>query len=168
MPASDQQRQHHEFISTPIPLFPSNLQRSILTISPEQIHLSTSTVLTLAWNIHDHVITSTDTIGIFLPGKYPWNDRWVFFCFSLDQLTVADVIENIYTNLNGLKIGQYHWHCTQTIINKLVNCTLFIHLRSTLNWSEYLFFSWYHSFTILQFNQWRNQSSVISDTINSW
>lgn len=39
----------------------------------------------------------------------------------LDQLTVSEVVENIYTNLNGLRIGQYHWHCTQTIINKLVN-----------------------------------------------
>ena len=80
MPASDQQRQHHEFISTPLPLFPSNLQKSILTISPEQIHLSTSTVLTLAWNIHDHVITSMDTIGIFLPGKHQRFNRDSFQC----------------------------------------------------------------------------------------
>jgi hypothetical protein len=69
MPSSEQ-RQHHDFISTPSPLFPSNLHKSILTISPEQIHLSTSTIITLAWNIHDHIITSNDTIGIFLPGKY--------------------------------------------------------------------------------------------------
>jgi len=33
-----------------------------------------------------------------------------------------NVIENIYTNLNALKIGQYHWHFTQVLINKLVNC----------------------------------------------
>jgi hypothetical protein len=76
MPSSDQQQQqqqhhsfHHDFISTPSPLFPSNLHKSILTISPEQIHLSTSTIITLAWNIHDNVITSNDTIGIFCPGK---------------------------------------------------------------------------------------------------
>jgi hypothetical protein len=68
MPSSEQ-RQHHDFISTPSPLFPSNVHKSILTISPEQIYLSTSTVITLAWNIHDHIITSNDTIGIFLPGK---------------------------------------------------------------------------------------------------
>ncbi|CAF0995991.1 unnamed protein product [Adineta steineri] len=109
MPSSEQQQQHHIFrhdlISTPSPLFPTNSHKSILTISPEQIHLSTSTIITLAWNIYDNVITSHDTIGIFLP----------------DKLTLDDVIENIYTNLNALKIGQYHWHCTQTLINKLVN-----------------------------------------------
>ncbi|CAF4901807.1 unnamed protein product, partial [Rotaria socialis] len=32
-----------------------------------------------------------------------------------------DVIENVYTNVNALKIGQYHWHCTQILIDKLVN-----------------------------------------------
>jgi hypothetical protein len=71
MPSSEQQQRsfHHDLISTPSPLFPSNLHKSILTISPEQIHLSTSTVITLAWNIHDNVLTSNDTIGIFLPGK---------------------------------------------------------------------------------------------------
>ncbi|UJR33459.1 hypothetical protein I4U23_020904 [Adineta vaga] len=110
MPASELQQQqhqpfHHDLISTPSPLFPTNLHKSILTISPEQICLSTSTIVTLAWNIYDNVITSHDTIGIFLP----------------DKLTLNDVIENIYTNLNALKIGQYHWHCTQTLINKLVN-----------------------------------------------
>jgi len=69
MPSSEQhQHQHHDFISTPSPLFPINVQKSFLTITPEQITLSTSTILTLAWNIHDHVITSNDTIGIFLPG----------------------------------------------------------------------------------------------------
>ncbi|CAF5167033.1 unnamed protein product, partial [Rotaria magnacalcarata] len=26
-----------------------------------------------------------------------------------------------YTNVNALKIGQYHWHCTQILIDKLVN-----------------------------------------------
>ena len=71
MPSSEQ-RQHHDFISTPSPLFPTNVHKSILTITPEQIHLSTSTVITLAWNIHDHIVTSTDTIGIFLPGKYDY------------------------------------------------------------------------------------------------
>jgi len=45
-----------------------------------------------------------------------------FFLYYLDKLTLDDLIENIYTNLNALKIGQYHWHCTQTLINKLVNC----------------------------------------------
>lgn len=40
----------------------------------------------------------------------------------IDKLTLENVIENIYTNLNALKIGQYHWQCTQTLINKLVNC----------------------------------------------
>jgi len=73
MPSPEHHQQHHsihhDFISTPSPLFPSNLHRSILTISPEQIHLSTSTVITLAWNIHDNVATSNDTIGIFPPGK---------------------------------------------------------------------------------------------------
>ncbi|CAF0753148.1 unnamed protein product [Adineta ricciae] len=113
MPASESQQQqaqshqifHHDLISTPSPLFPSNLHKSLLTISPEQICLSTSTIVTLAWNIYDNVITSHDSIGIFLP----------------DKLTPNDVVENIYNNLNALKIGQYHWHCTQTIINKLVN-----------------------------------------------
>jgi hypothetical protein len=87
MPSSEQQQQqqqqqplHHDFISTPLPLFPSNLHRSILTISPEQIYLSTSTILTLAWNIHDQVITSNDTIGIFLPGKSI--DQKIFFICS--------------------------------------------------------------------------------------
>ena len=71
MPSSEQHQHsfHHELISTPSPIFPTNLHKSILTISPGQIHLSTSTILTLAWNIHDNVITSNDTIGIFLPGK---------------------------------------------------------------------------------------------------
>jgi hypothetical protein len=75
MPSSEQQQQqshhsfHHDLISTPSPLFPSNLHKSILTISPEQIYLSTSTIITLAWNIYDNVITSNDTIGIFSPGK---------------------------------------------------------------------------------------------------
>ncbi|CAF4528584.1 unnamed protein product [Rotaria sp. Silwood1] len=114
MPSSEQQqqqqqRQHHslnhDLISSFSPLYPSNLNKSILTISPEQIYLSLSTIVTLTWNIHDNVITSNDTIGIFLP----------------DKLTVNDVIENVYTNLNALKIGQYHWHCTQTVIDKLVN-----------------------------------------------
>lgn len=76
MPASESQQQaqshqtfHHELISTPSPLFPSNLHKSLLTISPEQICLSTSTIVTLAWNIYDNVITSHDSIGIFLPGN---------------------------------------------------------------------------------------------------
>ena len=60
---------HHDFIATPSPMFPSNLQKSFLTISPERLALSTSTVVTLAWRIHDCVMASDDTIGIFLPGK---------------------------------------------------------------------------------------------------
>jgi len=96
---------HHDFIATPSPLFPSNLQKSILTIAPERIILATSTIITLAWNIQDNMTTSIDTIGIFLP----------------DKLSANDVIENVYTNSNSLKMGQYHWHCTQTSINKLVN-----------------------------------------------
>ena len=73
MPSSEQHEYHHslnhDFISSFAPLFPTNVHKSILTISPEQIHLSTSTVITLAWNINDNVISSTDTIGIFLSSK---------------------------------------------------------------------------------------------------
>ncbi|CAF3915427.1 unnamed protein product [Rotaria sp. Silwood2] len=107
MPSSEQQHHslNHDCISSFSPLYPSNLNKSILTISPEQIYLSPSTIVTLTWNIYDNVIASNDTIGIFLP----------------DKLTFNDVIENVYTNLNALKIGQYHWHCTQTMINKLAN-----------------------------------------------
>lgn len=70
MPASDPQLHsfNHDCISSFSPLFPSNIHKSSLTISPEQIILSTSTTITLAWNIHDNAITSNDTIGIFLPG----------------------------------------------------------------------------------------------------
>ena len=53
--------------------------------------------------------------------------------FPLDKLTADDVIEKIYTNLNALKIGQYHWQCTQTMINKLVNCMYFAVIFSLLN-----------------------------------
>ena len=60
---------HHDFIATPSPLFPSNLQKSILSVSPERLSLSTSTSVTLAWHIHDCVMAADDTIGIFLPGK---------------------------------------------------------------------------------------------------
>jgi hypothetical protein len=90
MPSSEQQHQqpaqqnhsfHHDFISTPSPLFPSNLHKSILTISPEQIHLSTSTIITLAWNIHDNVITSNDTIGIFLPGKEKFEFIYYYYFY---------------------------------------------------------------------------------------
>ncbi|CAF5049271.1 unnamed protein product, partial [Rotaria magnacalcarata] len=107
MPASDQQLHsfNQDFISSFSPLFPSNIHKSSLTISPEQIQLSTSTTVTLAWNIHDHILASNDAIGIFLP----------------DKLMANDVIENVYTNVNALKIGQYHWHCTQILIDKLVN-----------------------------------------------
>lgn len=35
---------------------------------------------------------------------------------------LSDVIENVYTNVNALKIGQYHWHCTQSFIDKLADC----------------------------------------------
>jgi hypothetical protein len=72
MPSSEQQQHHsfhHDLIATPTPLFPTHIHKSILTVSPEQLHLSTSTVITLAWNIHDHLTTLNDTIGIFLPGK---------------------------------------------------------------------------------------------------
>ncbi|CAF2052851.1 unnamed protein product [Rotaria magnacalcarata] len=107
MPASEQRFHsfNQDFISSFSPLFPSNLHKSSLTISPEQIQLSVSTTVTLAWNIHDHILTSNDTIGIFLP----------------DKLMSNAVIENVYTNVNALKIGQYHWHCTQILIDKLVN-----------------------------------------------
>ncbi|CAF3469499.1 unnamed protein product, partial [Rotaria socialis] len=81
-----------DFISSFSPLFPSNIHKSSLTISPEQIQLSVSTTVTLAWNIHDHILTSNDTIGIFLP----------------DKLMSNAVIEDVYTNVNALKIGQYH------------------------------------------------------------
>lgn len=72
MPSSEQQQHHllnHDFISSFSTLFPSNLHKSILTVSPDRIHLSNSTVITLAWNIQDNVVTSNDTIGIFHPGK---------------------------------------------------------------------------------------------------
>ncbi|CAF4120047.1 unnamed protein product [Rotaria magnacalcarata] len=97
MPASDQRFHsfNQDFISSFSPLFPSNLHKSI----------------TLAWNIHDHILTSNDTIGTFLP----------------DKLMSNAVIENVYTNVNALKIGQYHWHCTQILIDKLVNSNTVCH-----------------------------------------
>jgi hypothetical protein len=132
MPSSEQQSMqhtfHHDFIATPLPLLPTNLHQSILTVSPECISLSTSTTITFAWHIHESATSSNDTIGIFLPGsvyhriKTTINVRSIIY-HHLDKLSANDVIENIYTNLNSLKIGQYHWHCTQTSINKLVNRT---------------------------------------------
>ena len=132
MPSSEQPQLHHrhvfhhDFIATPSPLFPSNLHKSILTVTPERIALSTSTIITLAWNIQDPMTTSADTIGIFLPGMFRstlFSYKTVVFTLQfLDKLAVSDVIENVYTNSNSLKMGQYHWHCTQTSINKLLNC----------------------------------------------
>ena len=171
MPSSEDQQHslHHELISTPLPLFPSNLHKSFLSISPDRIFLSTTTVITLAWHIHGSATASSDIIGIFLPGTDRANNtasasRLAFLPLSLDKLALDDLIENIYTNSNSLKIGQYQWHCTETLVDKLLSrkCSEsiaeFINISPTILQDDTVRFQYYSSIT----GEVKAQSSLIS------
>lgn len=171
MPSSEDQLHslHHELISTPLPLFPSNLHKSFLSISPDRVFLSTSTVITLAWNIHDSATTSSDIIGIFLPGsdrRARVNNVCIPSLSSLllDKLALDDLIENIYTNSNSLKIGQYQWHCTETLVDKLLSRKCFESIIEFSNNApnilpdDHVRFQYYSSIT----GEVKAQSSLIS------
>ena len=172
MPSSEDQQHslHHELISTPLPLFPSNLHKSFLSISPDRIFLSTTTVITLAWNIHDSVTSSSDIIGIFLPGSDRRARAKNSVCitplspFLLDKLALDDLIENIYTNSNSLKIGQYQWHCTETLVDKLLSrkcldaITEFSSTSPAMLLDDTVRFQYYSSIT----GEVKAQSSLIS------